>query len=419
MEPIGTIESGDEIEYFDESEDELEEKVYSAKDRKETAGVFAEGFTFDEEDPFLDPIGIESGLSMVKKKIKKTLTLDEKIKAMINEDTLRQPKNEKTSKEEPNEGDEEMEVDGEEVEDAGEDEEDEVGDDLDIMTKDEVKLKKTSIKKKKTEDDEFFEEWQRPEDDDENDSGDFNGYKLDRKILRALGNNSWNSPTEIQKGTIPVAMAGRDICACATTGSGKTGAFVIPILQRFALADGSAPSCTRVLVLLPTRELCVQVYSVFKKLAADLDNCDIACAAGGLDIHQQTSALRRDPDILVATPGRLIDHLHNTPNFSLRDIEILVLDEADRMLDEFFASQMNEILSQTCPERQTLLFSATMSDKVKDLVAVSLNNPVKIFISSNTDVARGLEQQFVRIRDGREGDREAIVASLLTRYFPK
>ena len=356
---------------------------------------------------------MESGLSMVKKKIKKTLTLDEKIKAMINEDTLRQP----TKKTEVEEAEGEMEVDGEEgVE--GEDEEDEVGDDLDIMTKDEVKLKKTSIKKKKTEDDEFFEEWQRPEDDDE-DSGDFNGYKLDRKILRALGNNSWNSPTEIQKGTIPVAMAGRDICACATTGSGKTGAFVIPILQRFALADGSAPSCTRVLVLLPTRELCVQVYSVFKKLAADLDNCDIACAAGGLDIHQQTSALRRDPDILVATPGRLIDHLHNTPNFSLRDIEILVLDEADRMLDEFFASQMNEILSQTCPDRQTLLFSATMSDKVKDLVAVSLNNPVKIFISSNTDVARGLEQQFVRIRDGREGDREAIVASLLTRYFPK
>lgn len=351
---------------------------------------------------------------MVKKKIKKTLTLDEKIKAMINEDTLRQP----VKKPEVEEAEGEMEVDGEEGAE-GEDEEDEVGDDLDIMTKDEVKLKKTSIKKKKTEDDEFFEEWQQPEDNDE-DSGDFNGFKLDRKILRALGNNSWNSPTEIQKGTIPVAMAGRDICACATTGSGKTGAFVIPILQRFALAaDESAPSCTRVLVLLPTRELCVQVYSVFKKLAADLDNCDIACAAGGLDIHQQTSALRRDPDILVATPGRLIDHLHNTPNFSLRDIEILVLDEADRMLDEFFASQMNEILSQTCPDRQTLLFSATMSDKVKDLVAVSLNNPVKIFISSNTDVARGLEQQFVRIRDGREGDREAIVASLLTRYFPK
>ena len=187
-----------------------------------------------------------------------------------------------------------------------------------------------------------------------------------------------------------------------------------------ARADqASRIGATRVLVLLPTRELCVQVFSVFKKLSADIDNCEVACAAGGLDLQQQTAALRRDPDILVATPGRLIDHLHNTPNFSLRDLEILVLDEADRMLDEFFASQMKEILAQTGAERQTLLFSATMSEKVRDLVAVSLKNPVKIFISSNTDVAQGLEQQFVRIREGREGDREAIVAALLTRYFPK
>lgn len=145
----------------------------------------------------------------------------------------------------------------------------------------------------------------------------------------------------------------------------------------------------------------------------------VACAAGGLDLDQQTAALRREPDILVATPGRLIDHLHNTPNFSLQDIEILVLDEADRMLDEFFASQMGEILAQTSKHRQTMLFSATMSDKVKDLVAVSLKNPVKVFISSNTDVAEGLEQQFVRIRPGKEGDREALVAALLSRSFPK
>ena len=105
------------------------------------------------------------------------------------------------------------------------------------------------------------------------------------------------------------------------------------------------------MVLLPTRELCVQVYAVFKKLSADIEHCSVACAAGGLDLDQQTAALRRDPDIIVATPGRLIDHLHNTPGFSLQDIEILVLDEADRMLDEFFAVQMREILAQTSTAR--------------------------------------------------------------------
>ena len=110
-------------------------------------------------------------------------------------------------------------------------------------------------------------------------------------------------------------------------------------------------SSTRVLVLLPTRELCVQVFAVFKKLSADLDHVTVACAAGGLDLEQQTAALRRDPDILVATPGRLIDHLHNTPNFSLQNVEVLVLDEADRMLDEFFQSQMGEILAQTSKAR--------------------------------------------------------------------
>lgn len=113
----------------------------------------------------------------------------------------------------------------------------------------------------------------------------------------------------------------------------------------------SISSSTRVLVLLPTRELCVQVFAVFKKLSADLDHVTVACAAGGLDLEQQTAALRRDPDILVATPGRLIDHLHNTPNFSLQNVEVLVLDEADRMLDEFFQSQMGEILAQTSKAR--------------------------------------------------------------------
>ncbi|KAH0623411.1 hypothetical protein JD844_031680 [Phrynosoma platyrhinos] len=132
----------------------------------------------------------------------------------------------------------------------------------------------------------------------------------------------------------------------------------------------------------------------------------------------QEAALRSGPDILIATPGRLIDHLHNCPSFHLGSIEVLILDEADRMLDEYFEEQMKEIIRLCARHRQTMLFSATMTEEVKDLASVSLKNPVRVFVNSNTDVAPFLRQEFVRIRPNREGDREAIVAALLTRTFP-
>ncbi|KAM3720402.1 putative ATP-dependent RNA helicase [Dirofilaria immitis] len=140
--------------------------------------------------------------------------------------------------------------------------------------------------------------------------------------------------------------------------------------------------------------------------------------ASGLDLKTQEAALRQRPDIVIATPGRLIDHLHNTPNFSLVDVEILVLDEADRMLDEAFADQMKEIMHLCAQNRQTMLFSATMTDQVEKLAAVSLKNPVKLFISGNTETALNLRQEFVRIRENHETDRECIVAGLVTRNFP-
>jgi len=405
---IETINSDEEVDYLDDSDDEFKEKIFTKKDREEM-NLFNSELEFNEEDPFLDPIGFDSGLSMAKKKKKRT-TLQEKINKVLNDGALTQPVGDSNKMDTT-------------IEDASD--EKSTGVDDDVIEDDElpavvdsVKDRHTTIKKKITETDEFFENWVKPDDEDEKDS--FADYGFERKLLKALANVGWTTPTPIQKASIPVAVTGRDICACATTGSGKTGAFVLPILQRFALRDPSkVESCTRVLVLLPTRELCVQVFAVFRKLVAELENVTVACAAGGLDLVQQTQVLRRDPDILVATPGRLIDHLHNTPNFSLQEIEILVLDEADRMLDEFFASQMKEILSQTCKTRQTMLFSATMTDTVQELTDVALTKPMKIFISSNTDVADGLEQQFVRIRPGREGDREAMVAALLTRSFPR
>ncbi|CAD6184340.1 unnamed protein product [Caenorhabditis auriculariae] len=138
---------------------------------------------------------------------------------------------------------------------------------------------------------------------------------------------------------------------------------------------------------------------------------------GGLDLKAQEAALRSGPDVVVATPGRLIDHLHNSPSFNLSHIEVLVLDEADRMLEEAFRDQMNELIRLCSPNRQTLLFSATMTDQIDELSAMSLKKPVKIFINENTDTALKLRQEFIRVRAGRETDREAIIAALVTRTF--
>uniref|UniRef100_H2Z2N1 RNA helicase n=1 Tax=Ciona savignyi TaxID=51511 RepID=H2Z2N1_CIOSA len=190
---------------------------------------------------------------------------------------------------------------------------------------------------------------------------------------------------------------------------------MLPVLERLLYRPQSTP-ITRVLCLVPTRELAVQVYSVTQQLAQHT-NLRICLAAGGLDIKSQEASLRQGPDIVIATPGRLIDHLHNTPSFDLNMVEILILDEADRMLDEFFEDQMNEIIKLCSHQRQTMLFSATMSEQVQELASVSLKNPVKIFVNSNTDVAPFLRQEFIRIRENREGDREAIVAALCSRSF--
>ncbi|XP_049590221.1 probable ATP-dependent RNA helicase DDX27 isoform X1 [Syngnathus scovelli] len=244
----------------------------------------------------------------------------------------------------------------------------------------------------------------------------FDDMNLSRPILKAVAALSFKHPTPIQKACIPVGLMGRDLCACAATGTGKTAAFMLPVLERLVYKPGTMSQVTRVLVLVPTRELGIQVHSVARQLA-QFTSVTTCLAVGGLDLKSQEAALRAGPDVLIATPGRLIDHLHNAPSFELTHIEILILDEADRMLDEYFEEQMKEIIRLCSYNRQTMLFSATMTEEVKDLAAVSLKQPVRIFVNSNTDVAPYLRQEFVRIRANREGDREAVVAALLTRTF--
>ncbi|KAG8041923.1 hypothetical protein G9C98_007227 [Cotesia typhae] len=247
-------------------------------------------------------------------------------------------------------------------------------------------------------------------------SATFYQMNLSRPLLKAITTMNYVQPTPIQAATIPVALMGRDICGCAATGTGKTAAYMLPTLERLLYKPADGPAITRVVVLVPTRELGVQVYQVTKQLC-QFTNIEAGLAVGGLDIKAQEAALRKNPDIIIASPGRLIDHIQNTPNFTLNSIEVLIIDEADRMFNEDFETQLGCIVKECSRSRQTMLFSATMTEKVKDLAAVSLNRPVKVFVDSNIDVAFNLRQEFIRIRAGREKDREAILAALVCRTF--
>lgn len=243
----------------------------------------------------------------------------------------------------------------------------------------------------------------------------FTSMSLSRPILKGISNLGFVRPTPIQARAIPIAMQGLDICGSATTGSGKTAAFVIPILERLLYRPKAVPT-TRVLILVPTRELGAQVHSVAQNLAKFTD-IHFTLLVGGLSSNVQKAELRRRPDVIIATPGRLIDHVRNSVAFTLDTIEILIMDEADRMLEEGFAAELNEII-KNCPKgRQTMLFSATMTDNIDQLVKLSLNRPVRLFVNSTNSIANNLIQEFIRIRQHREEDRPAILAALCSRTY--
>jgi len=251
----------------------------------------------------------------------------------------------------------------------------------------------------------------------------FHQLDLSRPLLRGVAAMGFVTPTPIQRKVIPIALAGRDVCASAVTGSGKTAAFLLPVLEGLLGYSNQ----TRALILTPTRELAAQCYGMLTTIAQFTKIRAVLVTGGTKNVQQQAAALRTRPDIVVATPGRLLDHVTNTASFSLHAIDYLILDEADRLLDLGFQEEVHEIV-KTCPapRRQTLLFSATMNTKVDDLIALSLKKPVRVHITdkkgaSNTvEVAPRLEQEFIRIRAGNEGiNREGMLLALLTRTFPK
>ncbi|KAI1740004.1 P-loop containing nucleoside triphosphate hydrolase protein [Xylaria scruposa] len=231
----------------------------------------------------------------------------------------------------------------------------------------------------------------------------FQTMSLSRPILRGLNAIGFNTPTPIQAKTIPLALEGRDLVGGAVTGSGKTAAFVVPILERLLYRPNKIPT-SRVVIMAPTRELAIQCHSVATKLASHTD-IKFCLAVGGLSLKVQEAELRLRPDVIIATPGRFIDHMRNSASFATDSIEILVLDEADRMLEDGFADELNEILTTLPKSRQTMLFSATMTSSVDRLIRVGMNKPVRVMVDSQKKIVDKLEQKFVRLRPGREEKR--------------
>lgn len=224
------------------------------------------------------------------------------------------------------------------------------------------------------------------------DEATFKDMGVSPALCSAIEAIGWKAPTEIQRGAIPECLKGRDIIGLAETGSGKTGAFAIPIIQ--ALLE--SPQRLFAVVLAPTRELAFQITEVFDALGSSI-SLHTVCVVGGIDMMTQAIALAKKPHVVVGTPGRLVDHLQNTKGFSLRTLKFLVLDEADRMLSMDFEEEIKKILEVIPRERRTLLFSATMTSKVAKLQKASLVNPVKIEVSNKFQTPKTLVQQYLLV----------------------
>lgn len=258
-------------------------------------------------------------------------------------------------------------------------------------------------------------------------SSSFEELRLCRPLLRAVAELHFDTPTPIQRDVIPPALQGLDVLATAETGSGKTASFLLPILERLCQsanvrsrkrdATGKVVTgrvATKAMVLIPTRELAVQCHAMLKNLAK-YTLATYQLVAGGFDSHGQEMSLRNQPDVVVATPGRLLDHLLNSQSVHMELLEIVIFDEADRLLELGFREECTQVLKRCSRGRQTMLFSATMNTSVEDLAALALVRPVRVHASAPNRVTETLEQEFVRAPSSEL--REAVLLSLCTRNY--
>ena len=232
----------------------------------------------------------------------------------------------------------------------------------------------------------------------------FQALGLSDGMLKAVAEAGYTEPTPIQAQAIPAGLQGRDVLGCAQTGTGKTAAFVIPMIERLAAMPGSA----RGLILAPTRELASQIQQVIEKLGRHRRIFALVIV-GGEDMQAQLRALRHQPRIIVATPGRLLDHMWNG-TIVVSQFSIVALDEADRMLDMGFAPQLNQILDALPEVRQTLLFSATMPNDLSSLARVSVKNPVQVSIGKPATPVAGVTQM---VHHTTHGEKTTLLLTLL------
>ncbi len=233
----------------------------------------------------------------------------------------------------------------------------------------------------------------------------FYGLGIAPKILDILERMKFKVPTPIQLKAIPLALNGKDIIGIAQTGTGKTHAFAIPMVQCLAQKNRVG------LILAPTRELAIQIDEVFQEIARSF-GMKTACLIGGAPMPGQVQALRRNPRIVIATPGRLIDHMSQW-NFMPNEVGILVLDEADRMLDMGFAPQINKILRFLPKDRQTMLFSATIPKEIMEIVANYMKLPVSVEIApSGTIVKEVIQELFIVKKEAKL----RLLSKLLAQY---
>ena len=228
----------------------------------------------------------------------------------------------------------------------------------------------------------------------------FKVFGLADPLVKGILATGYTAPTEIQTQAIPAAVAGKDIIGCAQTGTGKTAAFVLPILNRLSHEQAGRKKVVRSLILTPTRELAVQIEKSIRDYGRFLHLRTLA-VYGGVNINGQFSALRQGVDIVVATPGRLLDHM-NRRTIDLRQVEVLVLDEADRMFDMGFIRDVRKIISAVPTNRQTMLFSATVTPEISNLAAGVQRSPVMIQVGRPRNPIETIKQHIYMVERDRK-----------------